>query len=156
MNKDSKKLGNGLTSKEVSELEDLFRRADFSSENPGLDARLRQKIEERLARFAPSGVRIRPFRSNPSALSPESPEKEAAAPKLDLPGLPPDILQKAMHCESPDELVALAKSCGLGITRAQAEACLTELEDMDLDEEVLRKVAGGFCVSDMKKNNKDN
>ena len=44
-----------------------------------------------------------------------------------------------------DELVALAKSEGIKITKEQAEAYMKELDDKELDINALDKVAGGNC-----------
>ncbi len=43
------------TETEISHMEDMFRHMDFASENPGLDARLRQKIRDRLVTTEGSG-----------------------------------------------------------------------------------------------------
>ena len=46
--------------------------------------------------------------------------------------------------------MALAKSEGFEITKAEAEAYLTELDDFELDEKALDKVAGGaLCYSNL-------
>ena len=55
------------------------------------------------------------------------------------------MLAKAMQCETADELIALAKTGGYELTKGEAEAYLAELADVELDEEVLQKVAGGKC-----------
>ena len=52
---------------------------------------------------------------------------------------------KAMQCKSADELIALAKSGGFSITKDEAEAYMAELADVELNEETLKKVAGGIC-----------
>jgi len=54
-----------------------------------------------------------------------------------------EMVAKALECETVDELMALAKSEGFEITKAEAEAYLTELDDFELDEKALDKVAGG-------------
>ena len=54
-----------------------------------------------------------------------------------------DMLEKAAQCETADELVALAKAEGFTLTKAEAEAYLTELDNIELDEKALDKVAGG-------------
>ena len=54
-----------------------------------------------------------------------------------------EMIAKAMQCKTVDELMALAKSEGFEITKAEAEAYLTELDDCELDEKALDKVAGG-------------
>ena len=58
-----------------------------------------------------------------------------------------EMLEKAMQCKTADELIALAKTGGYEITKEEAEAYLAELSDMELDDESLKKVAGGvkFC-----------
>ena len=48
-------------------------------------------------------------------------------------------IAKAMQCKSAEELIAFAKSEG--------EAYLAEMNDVELDEEALKKVAGGNYVS---------
>ena len=57
-----------------------------------------------------------------------------------------DMLEKAANCKTADELVALAKSAGTEITKAEAEAYLAELENLELDSADLDKVAGGKRV----------
>ena len=54
-------------------------------------------------------------------------------------------IEKAMQCKTADELMALAKAEGVAITKAEAEAYLAELADVELNEETLKKVAGGIC-----------
>ena len=56
-----------------------------------------------------------------------------------------DMLTKAAKCETADELVALAKKEGIAITKAEAEAYLDELQNIELDINALDKVAGGAC-----------
>ena len=60
------------------------------------------------------------------------------------------MIAKAAHCETADELVALAKAEGMVITKAEAESYLAELSDYELDSKALDKVAGGGCYSDCK------
>ena len=43
-----KTLGNGKDKEGVREMDELFRRADFAAESPGLAERLREKIRRRL------------------------------------------------------------------------------------------------------------
>ena len=52
-------------------------------------------------------------------------------------------IMKAMQCKTADELMALAKAEGFGITKEEAEAYLAELADYDLDGEKLQSIAGG-------------
>ena len=60
--------------------------------------------------------------------------------------IPREVVEKAMQCDTPEELVALAKEHGFEITTKQAEAYLVDLEDFDLDSEQMKKVAGGMLV----------
>ena len=53
------------------------------------------------------------------------------------------MLAKAAMCQTADGLVALAKGNGIDITKAEAEAYLDELQNVELDNAVLDKVAGG-------------
>lgn len=59
-----------------------------------------------------------------------------------------EMIQKAMACENADELMALAKTEGIELTKEEAEAYLAELSDVELDDEVLKNVAGGGCYND--------
>ncbi len=52
---------------------------------------------------------------------------------------------KAMQCKTADELMALAKAEGFAITKDEAEAYMAELADVELDEDTLKKTAGGLC-----------
>ncbi|MDY6291518.1 MAG: hypothetical protein SPL86_08545 [Succiniclasticum sp.] len=52
-------------------------------------------------------------------------------------------IQKAMSCETVEELMELAKSEGIELTKEEAEAYLAEIEDVELDSEALKQVAGG-------------
>lgn len=63
--------------------------------------------------------------------------------KLDLNSLTKEQIEKAMECETPEELIALAKEAGVELTLEQAKAYLEELENVELDEKALDKVAGG-------------
>ena len=54
-----------------------------------------------------------------------------------------EMIEKAMQCETDDELIALAKAEGITLTKEEAEAYLAELEDFELDEGMLKNVAGG-------------
>ena len=56
-----------------------------------------------------------------------------------------EMIMEAMKCKSADELIALAKTGGIELTKEEAEAYMAELADVELDEEVLQKVAGGKC-----------
>ena len=60
-------------------------------------------------------------------------------------------IMKAMQCKTADELMALAKTEGIDITKEEAEAYMAELADVELDEEQLKKAAGGGCYPDCDK-----
>jgi len=59
-----------------------------------------------------------------------------------------EMLEKAMQCETAEELMALVKSEGFEISKDEAEAYLAELDDMELDKKTLRNVAGGTCITE--------
>ncbi len=59
-------------------------------------------------------------------------------------------IMQAMQCKTADELMALAKAAGFDITKAEAEAYMAELADVELDGEQLKKVAGGECYGDCR------
>ena len=59
-----------------------------------------------------------------------------------------EMLEKAAKCETAEQLIALAKTQGFEITKAEAEAYLAELDNIELDSESLDKVAGGACYGD--------
>ena len=62
-------------------------------------------------------------------------------------------IEKALACETAEELMALVKANGHEITKEEAEACMAELADIELadieldeaklDEATLEQVAGG-------------
>ena len=57
-----------------------------------------------------------------------------------------EMIAKAMQCRTTEELMALAKSEGFEVTKEEAEAYLAEMDDMELEEEALKKVAGGYLI----------
>ena len=59
-----------------------------------------------------------------------------------------EMLAKAMQCETADEFIALAKTGGYELTKEEAEAYLAELNDLELDDEILKKVAGGVTYEE--------
>ena len=105
----------------MDEIEKLFQQSDFSSENIGLETR----IWNRITNF-----------------------KEANMP-IDKSKLTKEMIEKAAQCETAEELIALAKTEGIEITKEEAEAYLDELQNVELDNAVLDKVAGGNCYSDL-------
>ena len=60
-----------------------------------------------------------------------------------------EMVEKAVKCETADELIALAKTEGVELTKAEAEAYLDELQNVELDNAALDKVAGGSCYSEL-------
>ena len=66
---------------------------------------------------------------------------------IDKSKLTKEMLDRAAMCQTADELIALAKTEGMEITKAEAEAYLDELQDFELNQETLDKVAGGFAPS---------
>ena len=62
---------------------------------------------------------------------------------IDKSKLTNDMLEKAAKCKTADELIALAKKMGVVITKEQAEAYMTELQDYKLDDATLERIAGG-------------
>ena len=54
-----------------------------------------------------------------------------------------EMIAKAMQCENAEELMALAKAEGYDITKDEAEAYMAELADIELDNDMLKPVAGG-------------
>ena len=58
-----------------------------------------------------------------------------------------DLLAKALECKTADDLVSLAKANGVTLTKEEAEAYVAELDDIELDEKALDKVAGGSCYT---------
>ena len=58
-----------------------------------------------------------------------------------------EMIEKAMQCKTADELIVLAKTGGYEITKDEAEAYMTELTDVELDEVALKKIAGGDCYA---------
>ncbi len=57
--------------------------------------------------------------------------------------IPRELLAKAIACESPEELAKLAKDAGVELSVEQAKAFLSELDEIDLDSDQMRQVAGG-------------
>ena len=69
-----------------------------------------------------------------------------------------EVLEKAMQCETAEELMELAKSNDIDLTKEEAEAYLDELSMYELDGVELKQVAGGtkrpgcddYCVDGAK------
>ena len=56
-------------------------------------------------------------------------------------------IAKAMTCETIEELMELAKAEGIELTKEEAEAYMAEMDDVELDSDALKQVAGGMCYS---------
>ena len=63
--------------------------------------------------------------------------------KINVNELTKEQIQKAMACETPEELMALAKAEGIELTAEEADAYMAELGDFELDDKALKAVAGG-------------
>ena len=55
-------------------------------------------------------------------------------------------IEKAMGCETAEELMAAAKAEGVELTKEEAAAYMAELADFELDDEAMKNVAGGRGV----------
>ena len=60
-------------------------------------------------------------------------------------------IEKAMACETAEELMELAKEVGIELTKEEAEAYMAELKDFELDGDTLKRVAGGGCYMETAK-----
>ncbi len=58
--------------------------------------------------------------------------------------IPREVLAKAMTCDTPEDLVKLAKEYNVNITVEEAAVYLNELDSLDLTEEQLKATAGGL------------
>ena len=65
-------------------------------------------------------------------------------PKVNGKEISREAFAEAMKCEKPEDLVKLAKDQGVELTKEEAEAYLSEIDDIDLDSAQLSKVAGGY------------
>ena len=59
-----------------------------------------------------------------------------------------EMIQKALQCNTAEDVIAYAKSEGLDITKDEAEAYMAELADVELDGNELTKIAGGASYKD--------
>ena len=66
---------------------------------------------------------------------------------IDMTKITKEMLEKATQCETAEELIALAKTEDIEITKEEAEAYLAEMDNMELDQQALDQVAGGMCYS---------
>ncbi|MBQ9255785.1 MAG: Nif11-like leader peptide family RiPP precursor [Acidaminococcaceae bacterium] len=66
--------------------------------------------------------------------------------KVNINELTKEQVEKAMSCETAEELMTLAKADGFEMTKEEAETYMAELEDFELDDETLKQVAGGSRI----------
>jgi len=66
--------------------------------------------------------------------------------KVNIDELTREQVEKAMSCETAEELMTLAKADGFEMTKEEAETYMAELEDFELDDETLKQVAGGSRI----------
>ena len=66
---------------------------------------------------------------------------------IDMTKITKEMLEKALECETAEELMTLAKAEGFELTKEEAEAYMAEMDNMELDEDALDNVAGGMCDS---------
>ena len=61
-----------------------------------------------------------------------------------------EMIEKAMECDTAEDLIALCKKAGITITKEEADAYLAELADFELNSKALDTVAGGegHCYMD--------
>ena len=62
-----------------------------------------------------------------------------------------EMVEKLLQCKTAEDLMALAKSEGIDLTMEEAEAYLAELDDVELDDNQLKGVAGGGCYGECEK-----
>ena len=62
-----------------------------------------------------------------------------------------EMIEKAMECDTAEDLIVLCKKAGITITKEEADAYLAELADFELNSKALDKVAGGEgCYMDCR------
>ena len=57
-----------------------------------------------------------------------------------------ELIEKAQKCETPEQLIELAKAEGFEVTKEQAEAFIAQTQDAELDSDALKSAAGGNCT----------
>ena len=63
--------------------------------------------------------------------------------KINVNELSREQIEKAMACETVEELMALAKAEGIELTKEEAEAYFDELSECELKDGDLKHIAGG-------------
>ena len=66
---------------------------------------------------------------------------------FDIKELTPEQIQKGMACKSLDEFQAYVKDEGFDLDETEAQAIFEEMFEMELSDEDLEAVAGGFLWS---------
>ena len=69
--------------------------------------------------------------------------------KINPKELPKETIEKAMACQNAEELMVLAKAEGIDLTKDEAEAYLSEMEEVELNDEEMKLVAGGSVWDDV-------
>ncbi len=64
--------------------------------------------------------------------------------KIDGNEIPKEVLAKAIACETPEDVVKLAKEHGVELTTEEAGALLDNLDEIDFTSDQLKAAAGGF------------
>ena len=54
-----------------------------------------------------------------------------------------EMLEKAMQCNTAEDLIAYAKTDGVDLTKEEAEAYFAELSECELKDGELKHIAGG-------------
>lgn len=54
-----------------------------------------------------------------------------------------ELIKKSMDCTTPEEIIELAKTEGIVVTKKAAEEYLAMLDDIELGSETLQNAAGG-------------
>ena len=65
--------------------------------------------------------------------------------KINRDELTKEQIEKAMACETAEELLALARRDGIELTKDEAEAYMAEMADVELTDAELKQAAGGVC-----------
>ena len=66
-------------------------------------------------------------------------------PIIDPKSMSKEMLEKAMACETPEQIMTVAKELKVDITPEEAKSVLAQLENIDinLSDEEMKNVAGG-------------
>ena len=62
-----------------------------------------------------------------------------------------EMVEKALQVKDIENLMAIAKAEGIDLTMEEAEAYMSEIDDLELDSTQLRSVAGGGCYGECVK-----